>query len=38
MIQQKVAKKKNCFNAHFQYSHSQIRELNNMWPLENLAM
>ena len=30
--------KKNCFNAHFQYSQSKITGLNKMWSLKSLAM
>ena len=29
---------KTCFNAHFQYSQSKIKELNKMWSLKSLAM
>ena len=38
MIQLKARKKKNCFNAHFQYSQSKITELNKMWSLKSFAM
>ena len=30
--------KKNCFNAHFQYSLSKITGLNKTWSLKNLAV
>ena len=38
MIQQKVTKKKTCFNAHFQYRQLKSMGLKKMWSLKWLAM
>ena len=38
MIQQKVRKKKTCFNAHFHYSQSKMTGLSKMWSLKSLVM
>ena len=35
---QSQKEKQTCFNAHFQYSHSKITGLNNMWLLKSLAV
>ena len=37
-MQQKVIKKKSCFDAHFQYSQSKLTGLNKTWSLKSLAM